>query len=130
MKENVLLSPIFLPTFLPVIGPQGRRFANDHTPLFVRYPGLEYSKLGTEGMSGGEKFEMGMSIANASMGMAMGGFTGIGAIGSIQDAISITRTIRSATISLNVSFATWEKSVEDQQDSCPGNRSRPFRHSQ
>jgi tetratricopeptide (TPR) repeat protein len=114
-KENVLLSPIFLPTFLPVIGPQGRRFANNYTRLFVRYPGLEDSKLGTEGMSGGEKFQMGMSIANASVGMAMGGFTGIGAIGSIQDAISITRTIRSAMISLNVSFATWEKSVQDQQ---------------
>lgn len=119
-KENVLLSPIFLPTFLPVIGPQGRRFANNYTRLFVRYPGLEDSKLGTEGMSGGEKFEMGMSIANASMGMAMGGFTGIGAIGSIQDAISITRTIRSAMISLNVSFATWEKSVEDQQELLSG----------
>jgi tetratricopeptide (TPR) repeat protein len=119
-KENVLLSPIFLPTFLPVIGPQGRRFANNYTRLFVRYPGLEDSKLGTEGMSGGEKFQMGMSIANASVGMAMGGFTGIGAIGSIQDAISITRTIRSAMISLNVSFATWEKSVEDQQELLAG----------
>lgn len=50
----------------------------------------------------------------------MGGFTGIGAIGSIQDAISITRTIRSAMISLNVSFATWEKSVEDQQELLAG----------
>lgn len=119
-KQDVLLSPIFLPTFLPVIGPQGRRFANNYTRLFVRYPGLEDSKLGTEGMSGGEKFEMGMSIANASVGMAMGGFTGIGAIGSIQDAISITRTIRSAMISLNVSFATWEKSVEDQQELLSG----------
>ena len=119
-KQDVLLSPIFLPTFLPVIGPQGRRFANNYTRLFVRYPGLEDSKLGTEGMSGGEKFEMGMSIANASMGMAMGGFTGIGAIGSIQDAVSITRTIRSAMISLNVSFATWEKSVEDQQELLSG----------
>jgi tetratricopeptide (TPR) repeat protein len=119
-NQDVLLSPIFLPTFLPVIGPQGRRFANNYTRLFVRYPGLEDAKLGTEGMSGGEKFQMGMSIANASMGMAMGGFTGIGAIGSIQDAVSITRTIRSAMISLNVSFATWEKSVEDQQELLSG----------
>ena len=48
------------------------------------------------------------------------GFTGIGAIGSVQDAISITRTIRSAMVSLSVSFATWEKSVEDQQQLLAG----------
>ena len=52
---------------------------------------------------------MGYDIANASMDMAMGGFTGIGAIGSIQDAITITRTIRSAMISLNVSFDLGKK---------------------
>jgi tetratricopeptide (TPR) repeat protein len=118
--QDITLSPIFLPTFLPVEGPQARRFANNYTRLFVRYPGLEDSKLGTEGMSGGEKFKMGYAIANASADMAMGGFTGIGAIGSIQDAITITRTIRSAMVSLNVSFATWEKSVEDQQELLAG----------
>ena len=118
--QDITLSPIFLPTFLPVEGPQARRFANNYTRLFVRYPGLEDSKLGTEGMSGGEKFKMGYDIANASVDMAMGGFTGIGAIGSIQDAITITRTIRSAMVSLSVSFATWEKSVEDQQELLAG----------
>jgi len=118
--QEITLSPIFLPTFLPVEGPQARRFANNYTRLFVRYPGLEDSKLGTEGMSGGEKFKMGYDIANASVDMAMGGFTGIGAIGSIQDVITITRTIRSAMISLSVSFATWEKSVEDQQELLAG----------
>ncbi|MDP9338675.1 MAG: hypothetical protein M3P45_07395, partial [Acidobacteriota bacterium] len=58
-QQDITLSPIFLPTFLPVEGPQARRFANNYTRLFVRYPGLEDSKLGTEGMSGGEKFKMG-----------------------------------------------------------------------
>jgi hypothetical protein len=38
----------------------------------------------------------------------------------VQDAISITRTIRAAMISLNVSFATWEKSVDDQQQLLAG----------
>lgn len=103
-----------------MVGPQSRRFANNYTRLFVRYPGLEDSKLGTEGMSGGEKFKMGYDIANAGAGMAMGGFGGIGAISSIQDAISIARTIRAAMVSLSVSFATWEKSVDDQQDLLAG----------
>ncbi len=114
-QQEIILSPIYLPSFLPVVGPQSRRFANNYTRLFVRYPGLEDSKLGTEGMSGGEKFKMGYDIANASADMAMGGFSGIGAISAIQDAISITRTIRAAMVSLSVSFATWEKSVDDQQ---------------
>jgi len=119
-QQEITLSPIYLPTFTPIEGPQARRFANNYTRLFVRYPGLEDSKLGTEGMSGGEKFMMGYKIANASADIAMSGFTPISAISSVQDAISITRTIRAAMVSLSVSFATWEKSVDDQQQLLAG----------
>jgi tetratricopeptide (TPR) repeat protein len=119
-KQDVYLSPIYLPSFTPIEGPQARRFANNYTRLFIRYPGLEDSKLGTEGMSGGEKFKMGYNIANASADIAMSGFGGIGAIASVQDIISITRTVRAAMVSLSVSFATWERSVEDQQQLLAG----------
>jgi tetratricopeptide (TPR) repeat protein len=119
-KQDIYLEPIYLPSFTPVEGPPARRFANNYTRLFVRYPGLEDSKLGTEGMSGGEKFRMGMEIANAGVDMAMSGFNPIGAISGVQDAISITRTIRTAMASLSVSFATWEKSVDDQQQLLAG----------
>ena len=120
LKEDIWLSPIYLPSFTPIEGPQARRFANNYTRLFVRYPGLEDSKLGAEGMSGGEKFKMGYNIANASMDIAMGGFGGIGAIASVQDVITIARTIQAAKVSLNVSFATWEKTVDDQQQLLAG----------
>jgi tetratricopeptide (TPR) repeat protein len=119
-QKEITLAPIYLPSFTPVEGPQARRFANNYTRLFVRYPGLEDSKLGTEGMSGGEKFKMGYNIASASVDMAMSGFTGFGAIASVQDAISITRTVHAAMASLSVSFATWEKSVDDQQQLLAG----------
>jgi tetratricopeptide (TPR) repeat protein len=119
-QQDLYLSPIYLPSFTPIEGPQARRFANTYTRLFVRYPGLEDSKLGTEGMSGGEKFMMGYNIANASADIAMSGFGGIGAISSVQDIISITRTVRAAMVSLSVSFASWEKSVEDQQQLLAG----------
>jgi hypothetical protein len=119
-QQEITLSPIYLPSFTPIEGPQARRFANNYTRLFVRYPGLEDSKLGTEGMSGGEKFKMGYDIANASMDIAMSGFSPISAISSVQDAITITRTIRAAMVSLSVSFATWEKSVDDQQQLLAG----------
>jgi tetratricopeptide (TPR) repeat protein len=114
-QQEITLSPIYLPTFTPIEGPQARRFANNYTRLFVRYPGLEDSKLGTEGMSGGEKFKMGYNLANAGLDIATSGFTLIGAISSVQDAISIAQTIRAAKVSLSVSLAAWEKSVDDQQ---------------
>jgi hypothetical protein len=38
----------------------------------------------------------------------------------VQDIITITRTIQSAMASLTVSFATWEKSVDDQQQLLAG----------
>lgn len=119
-QQELTLAPIYLPSFTPVEGPPARRFANNYTRLFVRYPGLEDSKLGTEGMSGGEKFMMGYKIANASIDIAMSGFTPISAISSVQDAMSIARTIQAAKVSLTVSFATWEKSVGDQQQLLAG----------
>ena len=114
-KEEFGLWPIYLPTYTPITGPPARRFANNYTRLFVRYPGIEDSKLGTEGMSGGEKFMLGYNIATAGADIAMSGFTPLSALSSLQDVISITRTIRGAMASLSVSFASWEKSVDDQQ---------------
>ncbi|HEX4427273.1 MAG TPA: hypothetical protein VH079_17870, partial [Terriglobales bacterium] len=66
-KQEVTLAPIYLPAFTPIEGPPARRFANNYTRLFVRYPGLEDSKLGNEGMTGGEKFKMGANLASASL---------------------------------------------------------------
>jgi len=120
VQQELSLAPIYLPSFTPIEGPQARRFANNYTRLFVRYPGLEDSKLGTEGMSGGEKFKMAYNITNASVDIAMSGFSPIGAISSVQDVITITQTIRSAMASLSVSFASWEKSVDDQQQLLKG----------
>ena len=43
-KEEITLSPIYLPAFPPSDGPAGRRFGNNYTRLFVRYPGLRRIK--------------------------------------------------------------------------------------
>jgi hypothetical protein len=63
---------------------------------------------------------MGYSIAMASMDIATSGFTPISAISNVMDAISIARTIRGAVSSLSVSLASWEKSVQDQQQLLAG----------
>jgi tetratricopeptide (TPR) repeat protein len=118
-KQEFAFSPIYLPSYTPVQGPPARRFANNYTRLFIRYPGLEDSKLGAEKMTGGEKFRMGVNIASDSLDIA----TNLNPMGSIQatlSAISIARTIHSAMSSLSVSFASWERSVDDQQQLLSG----------
>jgi tetratricopeptide (TPR) repeat protein len=124
-KEQFLLAPIYLPTFTPVEGPPARRFANNYTRLFIRYPGLEDSKLGNEGMTGGEKFAMGYKLASAGFDIATS-LNPIGAIEATQSAISIARIIHSAVTSLNVSFASWERSVNDEQQLFAGQSFKPI----
>jgi tetratricopeptide (TPR) repeat protein len=108
-------------------GPFARRFSNDYARLFVRYPGLEDTKLGAEGLTGGEKFMIGMNIANAGLSMGMGG---VGAISAIQDVMTVVKTVRMlqrTMSSLKISYAAWETSVEEEQDVLLGNPFKPIR---
>src|SRR5437763_16321039 len=82
-KEDVTLSPIYMGAATPTEGPQGRRFGNNYTRLFVRYPGLEDSKLGNEGMTGLEKFKLAYDIANAGMNIATH-LNPLGAVSALQ----------------------------------------------
>ncbi|MGH9516371.1 MAG: hypothetical protein ACRD3P_11935 [Terriglobales bacterium] len=118
-KQEFALSPIYLPSYTPIQGPPARRFANNYPRLFIRYPSLEDSKLGAEGMTGGEKFKMGVNIANESLNIAPN-LNPIGSIQATMSAISIARTIHSAMASVSVSFASWERSVDDQQQLLSG----------
>lgn len=107
-------------------GPFARRFSNDYTRLFVRYPGLEDTKLGAEGLSGYEKFKLGWDLANAGASMAMGGS---GAIALIQDTFTVIQQVRmleKTMASMKVSFAAWETSVEEDQDVLVGNPFKPI----
>jgi len=114
-----MLAPIYLPSFTPVEGPPARRFANNYTRLFIRYPGLEDSKLGAEGMTGGEKFGLGLKLATTGFDLASN-LNPIGSIQATRDAISIARTIHAAVTSLRVNFASWERTVDDQQQLLSG----------
>ncbi len=124
-KEELTLSPIYLPAFPPSDGPAGRRFGNNYTRLFVRYPGLEVSKLGAEGMTGYEKVKLGYDIANAAYGIA-GSLNPMGAIGALETFIQITREVQAVSKSLRVTFAAWIRTIEDQQDLQSGNSFKPI----
>lgn len=124
-KELVTLSPIFMAAATPTEGPQGRRFANNYTRLFVRYPGMEDSKLGNEGMTGGEKFKLAYDIANAGMNI-VSNLNPIGSVSALQSFIKIAREIHGTVKSLRVNFASWEKTFEDQQALQTGCAFRPI----
>jgi tetratricopeptide (TPR) repeat protein len=119
-KEELYITPIYLPAFPPSDGPAGRRFGNNYTRLFVRYPGLEESKLGTEGLTAMEKVKLGYDIANAGYGIATG-LNPLGAIGALQSFVQISREINGVAKSLHVSFAAWIKTIEDEQELQSGN---------
>jgi len=119
-KEDITLSPIYMPAVTPTEGPQGRRFANTYTRLFVRYPGLEDSKLGAEGLTAGEKMKLTYDIANAGLQIATG-LNPMGAIGDAQAFIAISMEIHKTVKSLHVNYASWERSIEDQYEFQNGN---------
>jgi hypothetical protein len=119
-KDEISLSPIYLPAFPPADGPAGRRFGNNYTRLFVRYPGLEESKLGAEGLTAYEKIKLGYDIANAVYGIS-GSLNPIGAISALDTFVRITREVHSVAKSLRVTFAAWSKTIEDQRELQQGN---------
>jgi len=91
----------------------------------VRYPGLEDSKLATEGMTTGEKLKLAYDIANAGMEIATS-LNPIGSVSALQSFIKITREIHGAVNSMRVNFASWEKTFEDQQALQTGSSFRPI----
>ena len=118
-ERELSLSPVFLAALTPVEGPQARRFANSYTRLFARYPGLEESKLGKEGLTGMEKVRLGYEIASASANVAMTAlFPAAAAFVAMEDAqtvFTLTRQVSGVMDSLHVSFGSWEKIVGEQQ---------------
>jgi len=125
--DTYSVSPLAIAFYPPKEGgPFARRFSNDYARLFVRYPGLEDTKLGAEGLTGYEKFKLGMDIANAGMSMAMGGPA---AFAAIQDVITVVQTVRmlqSTMASLKISYSAWATSVEEEQDVLLGNPFKPI----
>jgi tetratricopeptide (TPR) repeat protein len=119
-KEDITLSPIYMPALTPTEGPAARRFANNYTRLFVRYPGLEDSKLGSEGLTVGEKIKLTYDIANAGFNIATS-LNPMGAMNGATAFIKISKELHATAKSLHVNFASWEKTLEDQYELQNGN---------
>ena len=125
--DTYSVSPLAIAFYPPKEGgPFARRFSNDYARLFVRYPGLEDTKLGAEGLTGYEKFKIGMDLAQAGASMGMGG---VGAISAVQDVITVVQQVRMlqrTMASMKISYAAWKTSVEEQQNVLLGNPFKPI----
>jgi tetratricopeptide (TPR) repeat protein len=122
--QEITLAPIFLPSYTPIEGPPARRFANTYTRLFMRYSGLEDSKLGAEGLTGMEKVRLGFKITQIAMNMATAAAFGPGgallAFQEAQNAMTLARDLNQTMSSLRVGFAGWERLVNEQQNLLAG----------
>ena len=125
--DTYSISPLAIAFKAPTQGgPFARRFSNDYTRLFVRYPGLEDTKLGAEGLTGYEKFKLGMDLANAGANIAMGGAGALAAMQDVMTVIQQVRMLQATMASLKISFAAWETSVREEQDVLIGNPFKPI----
>ena len=114
-KEEFALAAIYMPGLTPTQGPQARRFANNYTRLFVRYPGLEDSKLGSEGLTAAEKLKLTYDIGNAALNIGTN-LNPVGSLAAFQSFMKISKELHATAKSLHVNLASWEKAAEDQYE--------------
>jgi tetratricopeptide (TPR) repeat protein len=77
-------------------GPASRKFHNRYARVLQRYMAYDGTKLGVEGMSGGEKVRMGMMFASLAAGGA------VSAIGAASAASAAVSTSMFAMVSLSM----------------------------
>ena len=64
-NDDLYLSPVYMLAATPFEGRASRSFGNEYTRLFIRYLGYEDARLGAEGMTAGDKFKLGLTVAFA-----------------------------------------------------------------
>ena len=64
-NDDLYLAPVYMLAAAPFEGGASRSFGNEYTRLFIRYLGYEDAKLGVEGMTPGDKFKLGLTLAFA-----------------------------------------------------------------
>jgi tetratricopeptide (TPR) repeat protein len=111
-SEEVWLEPLNMTSLTPYQGPPARRFANNYSRLFLRYAGYDSLKLGKESLTGGEKFQIGMSFGAAGMG-GYAAFAGSSSLMAVQ--------LMASMYALNSAMAQLRRSRIDQRLLVEGN---------
>jgi tetratricopeptide (TPR) repeat protein len=115
--DQIYLAPVYMLAAPPFEGPAARALGNEYTRLFIRYLGYEQAKLGKEGMTSGEKFKLGMSIAMIGLSVAgtvetmgLGGVSAYGAGLRAADLVHALQVYRSAKMGLDIAKLTYRGS--------------------
>jgi tetratricopeptide (TPR) repeat protein len=114
-KDEIYLEPVSLTSDVPIQGVPARKFANNYSRLFIRYMGFDNTKLGKESMTGGEKFNLGMSFAAAGM-------SGYSAIASGGFLMASTTQMMLAMYALNSAMSTLQENRGEQRQLLEGNQ--------
>jgi tetratricopeptide (TPR) repeat protein len=111
-SDELYIGPLSIASETPKQGIPARKFGNTYSRLFLRYMGYDNTKLGTEHMSGGEKFSLGMSFAAAGMG-GYSAFAGGGYM--------MTTRLMFSMYAMNSAMSTLRRSRADQRQLIEGN---------
>ena len=95
-KQQIVLAPVYMLAYTPVAGHTARQLGNEYTRMFVRYLGYEKARLGSEGMTFGEKLKLGYTFAQTGMSffdaVSSGGIQSYGALRSSLNLAGALRT--------------------------------------
>ena len=114
--DQIYLEPFNLTSDTPVEGVPARKFANNYSRLFLRYMGYDNTKLGKESMTGGEKFNVGLTFAAAGMS----GYAAIAASGSML--MASTAQMMIAMYDLNAGMTALKQSRAEDRGLLEGNQ--------
>jgi hypothetical protein len=121
-KDELYLAPVYMLGDTPFEGRASRTFGNEYTRLFIRYLGYEDAKLGVEGMTGGDKFRLGVAIGmtgfavfNAARTMGAGSYVVYGNSVRVAQLIHILNIARTAAKGVHA-FSIYETTEHLAED--------------
>jgi tetratricopeptide (TPR) repeat protein len=105
-KEQITLAPVYMVSYTPVEGRVARELGNEYTRMFVRYLGYEQARLGKEGMTFGEKMNLGYTFMQTGMDffdtVATGG---INSYEALQGSLKLAHALRTDVSNLRRNMA-------------------------
>jgi tetratricopeptide (TPR) repeat protein len=119
-KQQIVLAPVYMLALTPVQGRTARQFGNEYTRMFVRYLGFEKARLGSEGMTFGEKLKLGYTFASTGMSF----FDAVSS-GGIQSYEALQGSLKLAG-ALRTNLSNLRRNMADQRRALDGLEFKPI----
>jgi tetratricopeptide (TPR) repeat protein len=119
-KDELMIVPVFMSAYTPVAGKAARQFGNEYTRMFVRYLGYEKARLGKEGMTFGERLQLGFSFVD--FGFSIVGAIAYGGLGAYDAFAALHRVSQT----LKVDTKTLQRTTSEQRRTLEGLAFKPI----